>query len=293
MIIKLNGADFSANNIGKIDFPIEISNFTKRAIEASGSTMDTNKQIALEIFFRSVGAIGSVSGLWSKLTYVYLPFLGDNVTKAFVNYKDNSVDATPLVTDAELVNGGFRIKGADGTTGISIPESCKVSGVSIDWRDASVFVLNTEEFVFDESKIISISNLHDLTNGEFFMVNTPSTNTITISASQYTDGDNAYITPSTAFAIYEGVSNKQVIGFSSHDGDLNGVFYGGKTKRTASRNLDNATDVTGMLYTGSLTGKVSGQYANGAIVIGKYMAIEEMVAFQTALTELAGNFIEL
>lgn len=293
MIIKLNGADFSANNIGKIDLSTEISEFTKRAITASGSTMSTDQQNALEVFFRNIGAIGSGSELWSKLTNVYLPFLGVDVTKSFVNYKGNTVDATPLTTDAELVNGGFRIKGADGTTAIPVPESCKVSGISIDWRDASIFVLNTEEFIFDASKNISIANLHDSTNGEYFKINTPNVNTISIEAAQFTDNTISYITPSTPFAIYDAVSNKQVIGFSSHNGDLNEVFYGGATKRTASRNLENATDEIGMLHTGVLVGKAVRQYANGAIVIGKYMTLEEMAAFQTALTTLASAFIEM
>ena len=294
MIFKLNGADFSGNNIGKIDFPIEISEFTKRAITASGSTMSTAKQNALEVFFRNVGAIGSSSDLWSKLTKVYLPFLGVDVTKSFVNYKGNTVDATPLVTDAEIVNGGFRIKGADGGTVISVPDSCKVDGVSIDWRDASVFVLNTEDFVFDGSRNMLLACLQDDgKNGEYMSITTPSDNRISIDASQFVDGVNQIITPSVSFSIYTAVANKQVIGFSSHDGDLNGIFYGGVTKRTASRNLDNATDATGMLYTGSLTSKVNKQLANGAIVIGKYMTLEEMAAFQTALIELAGNFIEL
>ena len=181
MIIKLNGADFSANNIGKIDFPIEISEFTKRAIIASGSKMTTEQQNALEVFFRNVGAIGSGSELWGKLTKVYLPFLGVDVTKSFVNYKGNTVDATPLATDAEIVNGGFRIKGADGTTAISVPDSCKIDGVSIDWRDASVFVLNTEDFVFDESRNMLLSCLQkDGNNGEYMSITAPSAETITI-----------------------------------------------------------------------------------------------------------------
>lgn len=294
MIFKLNGADFSSNNIGKIDLPIEISEFTKRAITASGSTMSTAKQKALEVFFRNVGAIGSSSDLWSKLTKVYLPFLGVDVTKSFVNYKGNTVDATPLVTDAEIVNGGFRIKGADGGTEISVPDSCKVDGVSIDWRDASVFVLNTEDFVFDGSRSMKLSCLQkDGKNGEYMHIIAPSDKRIMIEAIQFFNNEAKFITPSTSLSTYSGVANKQVIGFSSHEGDLNGIFYGGVTERTASRNLDNATDATGMLYTGSLTKKVNKQLANGAIVIGKYMTLEEMTAFQTALTTLASAFIDL
>ena len=115
MIIRLSRADFSANNIGKYEFPKDLSQFTLDAIAASGKVMTDEQKYAMEYFFTSIGAINN-NGIWAKLDKVYIPFIGADVTKGLVNYKDNNLDNTLNADNLTLVNGGVKVKGSSDLT---------------------------------------------------------------------------------------------------------------------------------------------------------------------------------
>lgn len=91
MIFVAKNADFSENKIGTVVIPeeITISNFTRNAINASGESLSEQQEIALEVFFRKIGAISNNS-LWVKIKFLFIPMLTNNVNKAFVNYVDNN-----------------------------------------------------------------------------------------------------------------------------------------------------------------------------------------------------------
>lgn len=95
----------SANNP---DLPIieTLQQFTLNAITASGNANVTEIQTyALNHFFYTVGAIDN-SGIWTKLKYVFIPFLGNTVGKSFVDYLTNTNYSIPSSASLVMRNGG-------------------------------------------------------------------------------------------------------------------------------------------------------------------------------------------
>lgn len=112
MIIVLKGADFSQNNIGKVQTEIVLDEYTKAAILASGNDALTDIQkSALNSLFLAMGVDGS-NNVMSKIRKMYLPMIAGDVSKALINYADNTFpeDATPNSADWELRNLGIAQK---------------------------------------------------------------------------------------------------------------------------------------------------------------------------------------
>lgn len=107
MIVTLQGADFSANNIGHVDVPIEISEFTLSAIAASGNNSMTDAQIqALDTFFRNIGAVAN-TGIFTKMDYIFLPMITLGLANSLMNYKNNTKPLTPASDKYQMLNGGL------------------------------------------------------------------------------------------------------------------------------------------------------------------------------------------
>lgn len=147
MVIKLSEADFSAKNIGQIDITV-VSQFTQDAILASGNTAMTEQQkSALENFFVAVGAKTN-TGVWAKLTKVYIPFLCADLAHAMVNYKGNAIDVT-----LDATTFGMRNKGVAGISASPSSEhSPKISSFLHNIKQASFFAM-TKEATFGTSVI--------------------------------------------------------------------------------------------------------------------------------------------
>lgn len=90
MIITLKGADFSANNIGKINMPRVLNSYTLKAIAACGKELTEVQKIALDEVFLAMGVDGS-NDVMSKTRKLYLPMIAGDVTKSLVNYADVSM----------------------------------------------------------------------------------------------------------------------------------------------------------------------------------------------------------
>lgn len=141
MVIRLDGADFSDNNLGKIYVGV-LDNFTKAAITASGnSSMTDGQKAALNTFFETLGAFGTASSIWSKLDKVYLPLIANDVANAMINYVDNSADTTPSSDYWQLRNhgivGSFETRTQDRLTYTK-------NNFFIDMLNVSMFTLATE-----------------------------------------------------------------------------------------------------------------------------------------------------
>ena len=145
MIIVLKNADFSANNIGRVEIKKDINPFTLAAITASGNSSMTNEQkSALDTFFGNIGAFGGASDIWSKLDRVYIPFLSTELSKSCVNYKTNIVDKYLSADRYVLRNKGI--------TGVAespsrYTETAIDEDVAIDTRNLSVFGMLMESDV--------------------------------------------------------------------------------------------------------------------------------------------------
>lgn len=122
MILVLKNADFSENNLGQVDIPRELSQFTLDAIEASGNTTMTNAQkIVLDELFLAMGA-GTQDSVMSKMRKVYLPIIAGDLSKALVNYADDNftVDATPSSTSWLIRSHGLVANDSGATDAINL-----------------------------------------------------------------------------------------------------------------------------------------------------------------------------
>lgn len=294
MIIRLSRADFSANNIGKYEFPNELSKFTLDAIAASGKAMTDEQKYALENFFSSVGAIDN-NGIWAKLDKVYIPFIGDDVTKGLVNYKNNNLDNTLNADNLTLVNGGVKVKGSSNLT----PSDANnvVDNYVWNWDSKSVFVLNTEPLVLDGS----IPSIYQLSAGytnnvsnkwQGFKISNSINNTINFIIDQSNIkliGDNNYIENSKI------VARPQLIGASSNGSNIICMLGNGITKTFEVENPYQADSNPHTLYPFSMAinGTIKAEMkACGALILGDYLTEEEMKSLQIDVETLYSKFVK-
>lgn len=152
MIIVLKDANFANNNIGEVEVPRLINQFTLNAIAASGKTFTDAQTAALDDFFEAVGAFGTQSSIWSKLSKVYMPMLAGNLSKAIVNYKDNNVDVVPS-DYYKIVNHGITRNG----------ENTSTDKISFDdtwnWNSRSVYVFLTEDLITSSHGVLGKNNV--------------------------------------------------------------------------------------------------------------------------------------
>lgn len=293
MIIRLNRADFSANNIGKYEFSKELSKFTLDAIATSGKVMTDEQKYAMEYFFTSIGAIDN-NGIWAKLDKVYIPFIGADVTKGLVNYKDNNLDNTLNADNLTLVNGGVKVKGSSNVT--SADANIVVDNYVWNWDSKSVFMLNTEPLVLDGS-LVSIYQLAVYTNNvsnkwQGFKIRNTANNVINFSIDQNNTiliGNNNHIENSKI------VARPQLIGASSNGSNVICMLGNGITKTFEVINPYQADSNPHTLYPFglSINGIIEPEMkACGALILGDYLTESEMKSLQIYVETLYSKFIE-
>lgn len=142
MIIVLKGADFSANNVGKINISSELHSFTKAAIEASGNVNLTNAQkYALDDLFLAMGVDGS-NDTMSKIRRLYLPIIANDVSKALINY-----NTSDFVVDKVLSSDNWELR-SNGLVGKKAGQNIVLTESNILTADNfSTFFLRTETMV--------------------------------------------------------------------------------------------------------------------------------------------------
>lgn len=148
MIIKLNGADFSANNLGQVQVTTELNAFTKSAIAASGNDSLTKEQkSALDALFLAMGVDGS-NTVMSKMRKVYLPMIAGDVSKALVNYADANfaVDVELSDTYWELRNNGLVGKSSSGQAiSMTLDDPIVASNFTQLWLRTELMVAGTND----------------------------------------------------------------------------------------------------------------------------------------------------
>lgn len=291
MIIRLSRADFSANNIGKYEFPKELSQFTLNAIAASGKVMTDEQKYALEDFFTSIGAIDN-NGIWAKLDKVYIPFIGADVTKGLMNYKTNNLDNTLNADNLTLVNGGVKVKGSSNLN--SADANNAVDNYVWNWESKSVFFLNTEPLIIDGSAT-SIYQLSTYTGNVsnkwqgFKIINTANhvikfvieqSNTNLIGQPNYIENSGL-------------VTRPQLIGASSNGSNVICMLGNGITKTFAVASSYQADNTPHTLYpfAENIIGEISAAMkACGALILGDYLTESEMKSLQSDVETLYSKF---
>lgn len=285
MIFVLSTADFSANNIGQIPVPRELTAFTKNAIKASGNTSMTEEQkLALDDFFINIGAPNN-SGIFSKLEVLILPMICTDVTKAFTNFKDNSV--IPLSsTSFTLQNNGIK----------SINDSI-IPGFTVNrgLKNSCMMIYNTELYDNSETR-----NLNGAGLGTFSANNCAGFRTITIVGHEeledrtYISG-NVYISaiPSTIYCN----TFKGMIAKSFRDSKISANYAGTLYEKNLTEEqigaYSNTLEKTFRPFVSFPSGGgKSDKYspAGGAASFGAELTNEEMQLYSDSLDNLFNAF---
>lgn len=296
MVIRLDGADFSGNNLGKIYVGV-LDNFTKAAITASGnSSMTDGQKAALNTFFETLGAFGTASNIWSKLDKVYLPLIADDVANAMINYVDNSADTTPSSDYWQLRNrgivGSFETRKADRLTYTK-------NNFFIDVLNWSVMTLSTEN---NSSKTIRNLVYYMGANGSSRFVIQDSLSSAGKRMMSFTG-----IAPSGSAQLLStadaGFSKNKALGFSVNSAtNVTGITTDGTIIMSAGGSVLNSvvTETTSATYKPLCSANYSSdanQRSNntstapyGAIIIGKRLTQAEMTTLKGAMEALANVF---
>ena len=221
MIIKLKGADFSANNLGQINVR-ELNDFTKSAITASSNTAMTEVQkYALDDFFYNIGAFGSKNNIYAKVKLLALPIIANGIDGAKVNFKNNI--SLPLSDNWTLDDYGIKAISETPRIAVTLPESISqdnvtiVSAISYDLLKAAgasqttnlIVVGNTNPGRFyasaitNSSGVVSIYAQRDAGTNIISPVTLPNSNAfcVTLSASEsYTISDNGVVDRDAVFS---------------------------------------------------------------------------------------------
>lgn len=286
MLIVLNGADFSANNIGKYELPKELSQFTLDAIEASGKVMSDEQKYALESFFQNVGAIDN-NGIWSKLDKVYIPFICDDLSKALVNYKDNAVDTVLNSNYLQLKSGGVCVSGSENVNASDANNI--INGVSLDIRDFSVFMMNTEDLIKDG--VLTGTQLASC-------IGDGTTNSYSVCDVRYNASRQLFLRVSynnnklydAELPLQDNGVLKTLYGVSADGNNVVFMSHGTTTSIPyISRGVANTTTFYpfGVNYAGVIVPRFK---PCGVVILGKSMTAEEMLMLQTLVVGLYEYF---
>lgn len=104
MILRLNGADFSANNIGKIDIIREITNDTRELLSNFSREFTDEQMFAVQDFISGL----KNSGIWSAVGNLYVPIICGSLSECGYNLKTGKNDVT-FGTDYVWSNKGLKL----------------------------------------------------------------------------------------------------------------------------------------------------------------------------------------
>lgn len=284
MIIQLVNADFSADNVGKIEMPRVLNPFTIAAIEASGNQSLTDEQkLSLDIFFEELGAFGTLSNLWEKMSLVFLPIIAGALNKSLVNYKDNTVMATPSSSYFALANGSLNVIQ---TTDIGAGAVELNTNMKIDLSDFSMFL-------YDRSRITSSAN--DMGIGS----KASHKNSITIKG---TGGSGNLINHIVMWNVNN--TTRTVVSDSVHNYDANMVrccsSNGEKVFALTTSNIgiQESIDASYLQYQDGVSGVTLGgagvlhtDIKNSLFMYGSYLTITEMKYVRASIEKLMAAFI--
>lgn len=280
MILVLQGADFSANNLGQVEITTELAEFTKAAIAASGnSTMNEKQKSALNTFFRKVGAFGS-TGVWSKIHYAWIPIIGGSLDKAFMNYKNNEVNVVPKSDYWTMVDGGVKsIQGGVGgrtnfkSSDVVYGNNFSVATTYINGEGSNAVLASFGEDYYEIFITGSISGGGD----------------VQLSIQKH-DGTSLGTVTST------GVSDNPRI-LSVNGSNISAVINGSKMTAVASEEIVFKTADTGDLLIEPLSYLVKGANAPtdtgvSIMFIGEALSDSEMMLLNEAMQEFKKSYLE-
>lgn len=294
MVIVIKNADFSANNIGQIQVPRELNEFTLNAITLSGNESMTDEQKkSLDVFFENIGAFGSKSNIWSKLDKVYLPMICTALNKSCVNYITGNTDAVPDSTWLELRNHGIgRIENA--TKGQTLIVD---NNYVWNWGNKCAFAFNTSNL---NNSNMGVRNYRSGTGYDASQAQS-------LSLKKNSLADNADYTAwskaNVSLLPASGTQTNAGIGVGLKGVSSNGtkaIIYGYPANTDKPTSVEVTIESSAIQYFDSLprdlmissanTGDWGNCPSEGAIILGEYLTQSECETLGSAFNELWAAF---
>lgn len=104
MILRLSGADFSANNIGKIDIIREITSDTRELLSKFSREFTDEQMFAVQDFISGL----KDNGIWSSIGNLYIPVMCGSLSECGYNLKTGKNDVT-FGSDYVWSNKGLKL----------------------------------------------------------------------------------------------------------------------------------------------------------------------------------------
>lgn len=104
MILRLSGADFSANNIGKIDIIREITSDTRELLSKFSREFTEEQMFAVQDFINGL----KNNGIWSSIGNLYIPVMCGSLSECGYNLKTGKNDVT-FGSDYAWSNKGLKL----------------------------------------------------------------------------------------------------------------------------------------------------------------------------------------
>lgn len=288
MILVLKNADFSANNIGRVQVTTELSEYTKAAIAASGNASLTLEQkSAVNNFFETIGAGSSESNtIISRMRFIYLPIVAGELSKAMLNYAtiDFVKDFEPNTTNWALQNNGIQ--------GLAQGQAfTKVYDTPLMGNNISAFWLRTTKATLTgtgntsnlENRIINIRGKQNDSLWLRFQESAVSDNeAIAMSDIDFTGMNNG---------IYNCANDRiECAGLTvRNDKGYNQTFHGVDYSGTLSAVTDMSAQTSQTVYVLGL-GTVTISCANGIIMLGESLSESEFMAVKNAINGIRDAF---
>lgn len=281
MVIVLKDADFSAKNIGTIDI-VELTPAASAAFTASGRESITGPQkAAMNDFFAL-----TETAIWPKLTKVYLPMIGEDLSFAFVNYCDQNfaTDVTPNGAYFEIRNHGLAPKNH---TAVAAANGITLGDFAWDMKNTCVLAFQTESVVMGERNFAVMSK-NSMTS-QYLAFSTASSVSSNPSVTGICRGSTVNNKTTDAGITATGPAMR---GFSC-DGTNCHILLNDNAVEEST--VGTFTAITAGIpfypYTSLTAGAVDADAkAMGMLIIGSYLTAEEMLQIQGVANELFTAF---
>lgn len=278
----INGADFSAVSIGKVELPRELSETALAWIEASGNTSLTDEQkFAIDDFITAVG-VDRVGSIWSKIDRLWLPMIAGDKAHSLVDYKNGYIDAytsmpqtskTSFDNNVSFVNHGLKVT-QDGSSREKIIVD---SDYTFNSQDCSFFMFNTENY----ATLASGQNKDASGIGDSSSVNKRFGIVLTSTALQQKFLSSVLLTSDTK----SGFREPHLHGVASDSTGLSILYSNGTFYSSEAITSETLTGIS-ILRAPAAYLSDSATPSYGAFIVGKYMTNENITTLRTALNTL-------
>lgn len=280
MIIVLNKADFSQNNIGKITLPEETFQpleITNKVLGRFSTEFSVSQKKAVDVFFRRL----SNAGILTKINVLLLPLLASTIDEACMNVIDGELS----VTNKDSLT--LTRKGIKPIVGKTV---AYLNGNKSYIKHIATYVNSIGSYVEYEG---TKQSQFALANSSFLALGKNATNSNTQPCVQITDKkisfDVNYANNNSALIASYEESEKKILG--SVGGEVKSLELASSYNSSVLISIGTYTGV-GENYTEN-TGTYSSMKSEQSIIsLGDYIDESQHLAYNLALEELNNSFVE-